>query len=91
MRCHGELDIPKDFLANERNRIETLRLAFTERIQHRAIVWLQHHPTREQCEAMFDEQVLDAGMTYAEAEEVLYKMHRMNMEKQAANERKAKI
>ncbi len=91
MRCHGELNIPKGYLESERDRIETLRLAFAERIQHRARVWLHIERPREECEAMFEEQVLNAGMTYAEAEEVLFKMHRMNMEKQAANERKAKI
>ena len=91
MRCHGELNIPKGYLESERTRIERLRVDFAERIQHRAKVWLQLRPTREQCEAMFDEQILNAGMTYYEAEEVLFKMHRKNMDKQAANERKAKI
>ena len=91
MRCHGELNIPKGLLESERDRIEGLRQDYIERIQHRAIVWLQHHPTREECEAMFEEQILNAGMTYGEAGEVLHQMHRKNMDKQAENERKAKI
>lgn len=91
MRCHGELNIPKGYLESERTRIERLRVDFTERIQHRAMVWLHIKPSPEQCETMFEEQVLNAGMTYDEATEVLFKMHRKNMDKQAANERKAKI
>lgn len=91
MRCHGELNIPKGLLESERNRIEGLRQDYIERIQHRAIVWLQIRLAPNQCEAMFEEQILNAGMTYDEAEEVLHQMHRKNMDKQAANERKAKI
>ena len=91
MHCQGELDIPKGYLESERTRIERLRVDFTERIQHRARVWLQLVWPREECEAMFEEQILNSGMTYYEAEEVLFKMHRANMDKQAANERKAKI
>jgi len=91
MRCHGELNIPKGLLESERDRIETFRASFTERIQHRARVWLQLERPAAECEAMFEAQILNAGMTYAEAEEVLFKMHRKNMDKQAANERKAKI
>ncbi len=91
MWCTGELDIPKGYLESERTRIERLRVDFTERIQHRARVWLHIERPREECEAMFEEQILNAGMTYYEAEEVLFKMHRKNMDKQAANERKAKI
>ncbi len=91
MRCHGELNIPKGYLESERVRIEALRVDFTERIQHRARVWLHIERPREECEAMFEEQILNAGMTYYEAVEVLHKMHRANLDKQAANERKAKI
>lgn len=91
MRCHGELNIPKGYLESERTRIERLRVDFTERIQHRAMVWLHIKPSPEQCEAMFEEQILNAGMTYYEAVDVLHLMHRRNMDKQAANERKAKI
>ncbi len=91
MRCHGELNIPKDYLENERTRIESLRQDYIERIQHRAIVWLQIRPTPEQCEAMFEEQILNAGMTYDEAYQVLHQMHWKTMDKQAANGRKAKI
>ncbi len=91
MRCHGELNIPKGYLESERTRIERLRVDFTERIQHRARVWLHIERPREECETMFEEQILNAGMTYDEATEVLFKMHRKNMDKQAANERKAKI
>jgi hypothetical protein len=40
---------------------------------------------------MFEEQVLNSGMTYDEAYQVLHQMHWKNMDKQAANERKAKI
>ena len=89
--CTGEFNIPEGLLESERTRIEGLRLAFTERIQHRARVWLHLERSREECEAMFEEQILNAGMTYTEAEEVLFKMHRKNMDKQAANERRAKI
>ncbi len=91
MHCQGELNIPKGYLESERTRIERLRVDFTERIQHRAWVWLHIKRSREECEAMFEEQILNAGMTYYEAEEVLIKMHRANIDKQAANERKAKV
>ncbi len=91
MNCQGELDIPKGYLESERTRIERLRVDFTERIQHRARVWLQLVWPRKECEEMFEEQILNSGMTYYEAEEVLLQMHRKNMDKQAANERKAKI
>ncbi len=91
MRCHGELNIPKGLLESERDRIEGLRQDYIERIQHRAIVWLQIRPTPDQCEAMFEEQILNAGMTYDEAYQVLHLMHQKSMNKQAANERKAKI
>ncbi len=91
MRCHGELNIPKGYLENERVRIEALRVDFAERIQHRAWVWLHIKRSREECEAMFEEQILNAGMTYDEAVEVLHRMDRMTMNKKAANERKAKI
>jgi len=89
--CTGELNIPKGLLESERDRIEGLRQDYIERIQHRARVWLHIERPREECEAMFDEQILNAGMTYTEAVEVLHQMHRKNMDKQAANERKAKI
>ena len=91
MRCHGELNIPKGYLEGERVRIEALRVDFAERIQHRARVWLHIERPREECEAMFEEQILNAGMTYDEAVEVLHLMHRKNIDKQAANERKAKV
>jgi hypothetical protein len=89
--CTGELNIPKGLLESERDRIEGLRQDYIERIQHRAIVWLQLRPTPKECEAMFEEQVLNSGMTYDEAYQVLHQMHWKNMDKQAANERKAKI
>ncbi len=91
MRCHGELNIPKGYLENERTRIEALRVDFTERIQHRAWAWLHIKRSREECEAIFEEQILNAGMTYDEAYELLHKMHQKTMDKLRANERKEKI
>lgn len=91
MRCHGELNIPKGYLERHRASIEGLRQDYIERIQHRARAWLQIEVSVEQCDAMFEEHILNSGMEYQEAIEVLNQMHRKTMDRQASRERKTKI
>lgn len=89
--CHGECNIPEGYLEEQRRLIEGLRQDFIERIQHRARVWLQIEVPPEECEAMFEEQILNAGMEYAEAQQVLHQMHDRTMTRQARRERETKI
>ncbi len=91
MRCHGELNIPEGYLERHRTLIESLRQDYIERIQQRARVWLQIEISVEQCDAMFEQQILNSGMVYKEAMEVLNQMHRKTMDRQASRERKTKI
>lgn len=82
MRCQGELNIPEGYLERHRAAIEGLRQDYIERIQHRARLWLQIEVSVEECNAMFEEQILNSGMEYQEAMEVLTKMHRANINRQ---------
>ena len=82
--CHGECNIPVGYMEAERARIETLRTDFIERIDHRNILMGFKVPVAE-CERMFEEQILEAGMTYDEAVQVLHQMHRKNMNRQSGS------
>lgn len=81
--CHGECHIPEGYLERERERINTeqMRTDFIERIQHRNKVMGFGHDV-ERATRMFEEQILDAGMTFDEAIQVLVQMHSKTMEMQ---------
>ncbi len=77
--CHGECHIPEDYLENERTQIDAfLRRDFIERIDHRnSLMGFGHNV--EGATRMFEEQILNAGMTFQEAKQVLMQMHAKNM------------
>lgn len=77
--CHGECHIPVGYLEKERTQIDALmRRDFIERIDHRNSLMGFGHDV-ERATRMFEEQILNAGMTLEEAKEVLLQMHSANM------------
>lgn len=78
--CHGECNIPEGYLDREREKTaaEPLRTDFIERIDHRnSLMGFGHDVGR--ATRQFDEQILNAGMTFEEAKQVLLQMHTKNM------------
>lgn len=79
LSCYEECHIPEGYLEKERERIDVaLRRAFIERIDHRSIL-LGFGSDIERATRMFEEQILDAGMTSDEAKEVMSQMHETNI------------